>query len=134
MPSKEDSKFNAWNCDNNMVMPWIINSITLDTGENFMFYETLEKFEKQSRKLSTRKHFKFVCNRKKSSWYTSEDLSITWYFNLLTQQYQKVDLFKVCDWKDPGDGLKYKNTIEKKCFLNFLRDWIQILMKSVAIY
>lgn len=40
VPSKEDPKFKEWSAWDNMVISWLINSMVVDIGESFMFYET----------------------------------------------------------------------------------------------
>ena len=39
-PSKEDPKYRTWKSENNMVMSWLINSMTNEIGENFLLYVT----------------------------------------------------------------------------------------------
>lgn len=36
--SKEDRKFKAWKSENNIVMSWVVNSMTKDIGEKFLLY------------------------------------------------------------------------------------------------
>lgn len=36
--SKEDRKFKAWKSENNIVMSWVVNSMTEDIGEKFLLY------------------------------------------------------------------------------------------------
>ncbi|KAG6635842.1 hypothetical protein CIPAW_11G071100 [Carya illinoinensis] len=42
-PNKTDEKFKVWNAENNMVMSWLINSMTNDIGENFLLYGTTKE-------------------------------------------------------------------------------------------
>ncbi|RVX02119.1 hypothetical protein CK203_025357 [Vitis vinifera] len=42
-PNKTDKKFKVWNVENNMVMSWLINSMTNDIGENFLLYGTAKE-------------------------------------------------------------------------------------------
>ncbi|RVX20874.1 hypothetical protein CK203_002528 [Vitis vinifera] len=42
-PNKTDEKFKVWNVENNMVMLWLINSMTNDIGENFLLYGTAKE-------------------------------------------------------------------------------------------
>ena len=41
-PSKEDPKYKTWKSENNMVMSWLINSMTNEIGENFLLYVTVK--------------------------------------------------------------------------------------------
>lgn len=38
IPKKEDPAFKVWKSEYNMVMSWLINSMTNEIGENFLFY------------------------------------------------------------------------------------------------
>ena len=38
-PQPDDLKFKVWKLENSMVMSWLINSMTNETGENFMYYK-----------------------------------------------------------------------------------------------
>ncbi|KAA8538921.1 hypothetical protein F0562_025613 [Nyssa sinensis] len=39
-PRKKDPKYRTWKSENNMVMSWLINSMTNEIGENFLLYVT----------------------------------------------------------------------------------------------
>lgn len=49
-PNKTDEKFKVWNAENNMVMSWLINSMTNDIGENFLLYGTAKEIWDAARK------------------------------------------------------------------------------------
>ena len=38
IPKKEDPMLKVWKLENNMIMSWLINSMTNEIGENFLFY------------------------------------------------------------------------------------------------
>ncbi|RVW90308.1 hypothetical protein CK203_036736 [Vitis vinifera] len=40
IPKKEDPTFKVWKSENNMVMSWLINSMTNEIGENFLPYDS----------------------------------------------------------------------------------------------
>ena len=42
-PSSEDSKYKIWKTENSMVMSWLLNSMTKETCEDFMFYKTAKE-------------------------------------------------------------------------------------------
>ncbi|KAK2972599.1 hypothetical protein RJ640_007068 [Escallonia rubra] len=42
-PSKDDPIYKKWNPENHMVMSWLINTMNLEIGQNFMFYETAKE-------------------------------------------------------------------------------------------
>ncbi|KAF7828194.1 Retrovirus-related Pol polyprotein from transposon RE2 [Senna tora] len=39
-PKSDDPTFKKWKAENQMVMTWLINSMTLEIGEDFMFFDT----------------------------------------------------------------------------------------------
>ncbi|KAK3041977.1 hypothetical protein RJ639_002285 [Escallonia herrerae] len=42
-PSKDDPNYKKWNSENHMVMSWLINTMNLEIGQNFMFYGTAKE-------------------------------------------------------------------------------------------
>ncbi|KAK2970862.1 hypothetical protein RJ640_022304 [Escallonia rubra] len=42
-PSKDDPSYKKWNSENHMVMSWLINTMNLEIGQNFMFYGTAKE-------------------------------------------------------------------------------------------
>lgn len=94
---KEDSSFRKWNGENNIVMSWFINSITVDIDENFMFYMT-------SRKTWNAAKQTYFDKENTSELYEIEgalhklrqgDLSVTQYFNVPTPRWQQLDSFEL---------------------------------------
>ncbi|KAL5779663.1 hypothetical protein ACOSQ2_010400 [Xanthoceras sorbifolium] len=83
-PSKEDPTFRTWKSKNNMVMSWLINSMTNEIGENFLLYGTAQQIWDAARETYS------------SSENTSELFA---YFTLLTRYWQQLDLFEIHDWK-----------------------------------
>ena len=39
----DDPMYKVWKTENNMVMSWLINSMTNEIGENFILYETTQE-------------------------------------------------------------------------------------------
>ncbi|KAK3021699.1 hypothetical protein RJ639_046549 [Escallonia herrerae] len=42
-PSKDDPNYKKWNSENHIVMSWLINTMNLEIGQNFMFYGTAKE-------------------------------------------------------------------------------------------
>ncbi|RVW95345.1 hypothetical protein CK203_034218 [Vitis vinifera] len=42
-PKEDDPGYRTWKLENSMVMSWLINSMTNDIGENFMYYGTAKE-------------------------------------------------------------------------------------------
>ena len=40
---ENDPAFRTWKVENNMVMSWLLNSMTNEMGENFMYYKTAQE-------------------------------------------------------------------------------------------
>ncbi|KAL5851107.1 hypothetical protein ACOSQ3_006225 [Xanthoceras sorbifolium] len=83
-PSKEDPTFRTWKSENNMVMSWLINSMTNEIGENFLLYGTAQQIWDAARETYS------------SSENTSELFA---YFTLLTRYWQQLDLFEIHEWR-----------------------------------
>lgn len=43
IPKPDDPKFKTWKSENNLVMSWLINSMTLEIGENFLLYHSVKE-------------------------------------------------------------------------------------------
>lgn len=42
-PREVEPGFKAWKFENNMVMSWLINSMTNEIGENFLLYDSTQE-------------------------------------------------------------------------------------------
>ncbi|KAK6129039.1 hypothetical protein DH2020_037219 [Rehmannia glutinosa] len=42
-PSSTNPQFKTWRAENNLVMSWLINSMTTEIGENFLLYSTAKE-------------------------------------------------------------------------------------------
>ena len=42
-PGEEEPGYKGWKTENNMVMSWLINSMTNEIGENFLLYDTAQE-------------------------------------------------------------------------------------------
>ncbi|KAF7808202.1 Retrovirus-related Pol polyprotein from transposon TNT 1-94 [Senna tora] len=48
-PQPDDPKFKTWNAENQMVMSWLINSMDLEIGQDFMFFATAAEIWKAAK-------------------------------------------------------------------------------------
>ena len=39
-PIEENPKFQTWDADNSMIMPWLVNSMELEIGQTNLFFPT----------------------------------------------------------------------------------------------
>ena len=51
MPEKSNPKFRKWKIENHMLMPWLINSMNNEIGENFLLYETTKEILNVTREI-----------------------------------------------------------------------------------
>ena len=42
-PNSTDSKYKTWKVEHNMVMSWLVNSITNEVGENLILHEMTQE-------------------------------------------------------------------------------------------
>lgn len=121
-PDSTDPKFTVWNSENNMIMSWLINSMTTEIGANFLLYPTARAIweaadDTYSSKDNTSELFAIES--------TIHDLlqgdsSVTTYFTTLTRLWQQLDLFEVYIWKCPDNEKSYRAIIEQKRVFKFL--------------
>ena len=123
-PPPEDPRYKVWKTENSMVMSWLINSMTNEIGEDFMFYQTAKEIwdaakESYSDKDNTSELFeiKGILN----------DLFVTQYFNALNKQWQRLDIYDELKLRCAECNLKYKKFIENERVFKFLLGLDKIL-------
>ena len=121
-PNKTDEKFKVWNAENNMVMSWLINSMTNDIGENFLLYGIAKEIwdaakETYSNNENTSELFEVESVLHD---FRQGELMVTQYFNTLNRYWQQLDLFEEHNWSCPGDEIRYRQIIEQKIIYKFL--------------
>ncbi|XP_040992770.1 uncharacterized protein LOC121239568 [Juglans microcarpa x Juglans regia] len=114
--NKTDEMFKVWNAENNMVMSWLINSMTNDIGENFLLYGTAKEIWDAAKEI-------YSNNENTSELFEVEsvlhdfrqgELIVTQYFKTLNRYWQQLDLFEEHNWSCPNDGIRYRQIIERK--------------------
>lgn len=121
-PDEKSPGYRTWKVENNMVMSWLLNSMTNETGENFMYYKTAKEIwdavrETYSNKDNTSAIFeiKGILQDLKQG-----ESSVTDYFNMLIRYWQQLDMLEDVTWKCPDDGKQYKQIQEKERIYKFL--------------
>ena len=96
-PATTTSTYKKWIAKNNMVMSWLVNSMTTDIGENFLSFDTTKEIwdmakETFSDKENTSKiiHIEGILHD-----LLHGNLTITKYFNTLTRLWHQLDTFEV---------------------------------------
>ncbi|KAG8391052.1 hypothetical protein BUALT_Bualt01G0147800 [Buddleja alternifolia] len=102
-PKEDDPGYRTSKLENSMVMSWLINSMTNDIGENFMYYGTAKEIWDAARET-----------------YSNGDSTVTEYFNTLTRHWQQLDIYEELVWKCHEDELLHKKVVEKERIYKFL--------------
>ncbi|RVW39495.1 Retrovirus-related Pol polyprotein from transposon RE1, partial [Vitis vinifera] len=121
-PKEDDPRYRTWKLENSMVMSWLINSMTNDIGENFMYYGTTKEIWDAVRETYSNIDNTSAIFEIKSILQDLRqgDSTVTEYFNILTRYWQQLDIYEELVWKCPEDGLLYKKVIEKDRIYKFL--------------
>ncbi|RVW59644.1 Retrovirus-related Pol polyprotein from transposon RE1 [Vitis vinifera] len=121
-PKEDDPGYRTWKLENSMVMSWLINSMTNDIGENFMYYGTTKEIWDAARETYSNIDNTSAIFEIKSILQDLRqgDSTVTEYFNILTRYWQQLDIYEELVWKCPEDGLLYKKVIEKERIYKFL--------------
>ncbi|KAK9099993.1 hypothetical protein Scep_023423 [Stephania cephalantha] len=121
-PKEDDPAYKSWKANNNMVMSWLINSMTPEIGENFLLYATAAEIWEAAK-------ITFSSSENTSEIFETEsvlhelkqgDLSVTQYYSLLTRHWQKIDRIDTHKWKCREDGKLYRSIVETKRVFKFL--------------
>ena len=67
-PSTEDPKYKVWKSENSMVMSWLINSMTKEIGEDFMYYKTAKEIWDAARETYSNNENTFELNLSSANW------------------------------------------------------------------
>ncbi|KAL6326273.1 hypothetical protein AAG906_004770 [Vitis piasezkii] len=73
-PKEDDPGYRTWKLENSMVMSWLINSMTNDIGENFMYYGIAKEIWDADLRQGDSTHIE--------------------YFNILTRYWQQLDIYE----------------------------------------
>lgn len=121
-PKTDDPAYKAWRTENNLVMSWLINSMTTNIGENFLLYHTAKEIWDAARDTFSSNENTIELFHIES---TLQDLrqgeqSVTVYYTNLTRYWQQLDLFQSYQWKCPDDSVTFQKITETKRIFKFL--------------
>ncbi|XP_073315737.1 uncharacterized protein [Primulina huaijiensis] len=121
-PAKTDVGYKKWNTENQLIMSWLINSMSLEVGENFLLYETAKDVWEVVRETYSSSNNTSELSAIESALHDLRQgkLSVTQYYNALTKQWQQLDVFETHAWKCMEDGLRYRKIVEQKRTFKFL--------------
>ncbi|KAI4317392.1 hypothetical protein L6164_025264 [Bauhinia variegata] len=95
-PNSLDEGFKSWDVEDTVIMTWLLNSMKLEISQNFMFLETSKQIWETAKKTySKAQDAAVVYELKTRIAYTRQgNLSVTEYYNLLTNLWQEMDLYR----------------------------------------
>ena len=105
-----------------MVMSSLINSMNNDVGENFLLYGTAKEIWDAAREIYSGSNNTSELFQIEATLYDLRqgDLTVTEYFNILTQHWQQLDMFETDSWKYSHDSTLYQKIVEQKRTFKFL--------------
>ncbi|XP_074323522.1 uncharacterized protein LOC141660440 [Apium graveolens] len=120
-PDSKDVEYRTWRSENNLVMSWLISSMTTEIGEKILLYttakdiweaakETFSSSENTAELFQMENTLRDLCQRENS---------MTIYFTTLTHYWQQLDLFEVHEWKCVEDRAYFKKIVETKRVFKF---------------
>lgn len=95
--------FKTWKSENNIVMSWLINSMSNDIGENFLLYGTAKEISEGFKETYSNKEKTLALFEIESLLrdLCQGDLTVTQYYIVLTKNWQQLDMFERHDWGCP---------------------------------
>lgn len=104
-----------------MVISWLIISLTLDIGENFLLYPTTKVIWEAARDTYSSKDCTAELFEIKSLHeFKQGDALVTQYLTMLIRYWQQLDLFQVYKFKCSADDDRYRGILETKRIFKFL--------------
>ncbi|RVX15883.1 Retrovirus-related Pol polyprotein from transposon TNT 1-94 [Vitis vinifera] len=121
-PETTASTYKKWIAENNMVMSWLVNSMTADIGENFLSFDTAKEIWDTAKETFSDKENTSEIIQIEGILHDLRqgNLTVTEYFNTLTRLWRQLDTFKVHNWNCVTDGFLYKKIVEGKRVFKFL--------------
>lgn len=105
-----------------MVMPWLLNTMTPEIGEPFLFYKPAIEIWEAARDTFSNQDNTSAIFEIKSTLHNlrQEELTMTSYFTTLNRHWQQLDVLDTQTWNCAVDGNKYKKLQETNRIYKFL--------------
>ncbi|XP_074373862.1 uncharacterized protein LOC141714229 [Apium graveolens] len=121
-PDSKDAEYRTWRAENNLVMSWLISSMTTEIGEKILLYTTTKDIWEAAKETFSSSENTSELFQVES---TLQDLrqgenTVTIYFITLTRYWQQLDLFEIHEWKCVEDRAYFKKIVETKRVFKFL--------------
>lgn len=109
-PDEKNPNFKKWKVDNNMVMSWLLNAMTPEIGEQFMFYKTASEIWEAARDTFSNQDNTSALYEIKGILHDLRqgELTVTSYFTTLNRYWQQLDVLDTMTWSCVADGKKYR--------------------------
>ncbi|KAK4261526.1 hypothetical protein QN277_004513 [Acacia crassicarpa] len=117
-----DPKYGTWEAENSLLQSWLINSMTIDTGKNFLLYKIAHDAwtgEKTSYSPVKNKAILFDIECSLHD-FRQGNLDVTQYYNVLERHWQLLDLYDIHQWYCETDAQYYNALKEEKRVYKFL--------------
>lgn len=94
-PKNEDSNLRKWQLENSLVMSWLLNTMTNEIGENFMYYDTVEDMWDAAKETYHNVDNTSAISEIKSILHDlhQDYRSVTEYFNTLNRHWQQLGVY-----------------------------------------
>ncbi|KAG4980833.1 hypothetical protein JHK82_034082 [Glycine max] len=99
-PKKGVANVQKWKLENSKVMSWLLNTMTNEIGENFMFYDTTKDIWDIVKEMYPNMDNTFAVFEIKSILHDLRwgESSVTEYFNILYRHWQKLGIYEEVSW------------------------------------
>ncbi|RVW49546.1 Retrovirus-related Pol polyprotein from transposon TNT 1-94 [Vitis vinifera] len=96
-PETTASTYKKWIAENNMVMSWLVNSMTADIGENFLSFDTAKEIWDTAKETFSDKENTSEIIQIEGILHDLRqgNLTVTEYFNTLTRLWRQLDTFEL---------------------------------------
>ncbi|GAV58382.1 UBN2_3 domain-containing protein [Cephalotus follicularis] len=121
-PEESSARYRTWKAENHMVVSWLSNSMTIEMGENFMYYQIAKEIWDATRETYSNKDNTSSIFEIKGILHdlSQGEMTITDYFNALTRYWQQLDMLEDIKWHCPEDTQQYNKILEKERIYKFL--------------
>ncbi|KAJ1430123.1 hypothetical protein SESBI_07907 [Sesbania bispinosa] len=111
-----------WQLDNSLVTSWLLNTMTTEIGEDFIYYNIakemwagVKKTHSNVDNTSTIFEIKSILHDLRQG-----ESIVTEYFNNLNQHWQELNIYEETEWKCPEDKKQYKELVKKDKIYKFV--------------
>ena len=121
-PEKKEAKLKKWKLENNLVMSWLLNTMTNEIEENFMHFSTAQEiWDATKETYSSVDNTSAIFEIKSLTHDLRQGISfVIEHFNTLTHYWQQLDIYDEIRRSCIEDNKQYKPLVEKDRIYKFL--------------